>query len=252
MRQFLTMILVISLSVPLAAESALDYHFQKGNDAYLLEQYDEAIREYQIVLQNGQESAEIYYNLGNAYYKTGQLGRAILNYERAHRLRPKDENIAFNLRLANLRVRDRIDIPPEFFLFRWNRALVSALSVAGWARLLTLLIVLTCLLFALRQLLNLGILSRPARSVMLILGLAALLTLYPLLQRYAMTTNRDYGIILSDSSESLAAPQEGSTELFIVHEGTKVQVLDQDNDWSKIELIDGKQGWIPSGDLEII
>ncbi|RLF30744.1 MAG: hypothetical protein DRM98_06385, partial [Thermoplasmata archaeon] len=109
-----------------------------------------------------------------------------------------------------------------------------------------------CLLFALIQLLNLGILSRPARSVMLILGLAALLTLYPLLQRYAMTTNRDYGIILSDSSKSLAAPQEGSTELFIVHEGTKVQVLDQDNDWSKIELIDGKQGWIPSGDLEII
>ena len=243
---------LILLPVLLPAQKAMDFHFQKGNEYYLDEQYTEAIQEYEAVRRNGVESAELYYNLGNSYYKAGRLGKAVLNYERALKLKPKDENTRFNLKLANLRVKDRIDIPPEFFLFRWNRNVVLALSVEAWARLFTLMLLLASGLFAVRQILSFNRFRRLSRRIMLTLYLVSILTLIPLLQRYGMEHSRSFGIIVQGSTKSLAAPQEGSTELFIVHEGTRVQVLDSDGDWSKIELIDGKQGWILGTDLEII
>jgi len=245
-------LLLALIPVLLPAQGAVDFHFQKGNALYLEEQYPEAIQEYEAVLHNGLESAELYYNLGNSYYKAGRLGKAILNYERALKLRPKDDNIRFNLQLSNLRVKDRIDVPPDFFLLRWNRNMVQTLTVRGWARLFTLLLLMTSGVFAIRQMLNLNRFRRLCRSGLLALAIATFLTLLPLLQRYGMEHSRAYGIILQSSTKSLAAPQEGSTELFIVHEGTRVQVLDYDGDWSKTKLIDGKQAWVRSRDLEII
>ena len=246
---FLLLTLLLTM---LMAQRAVDFHYQKGNEYYLEEQYTESIREYEAVLRNGIESVELYYNLGNSYYKAGHLGKAVLNYERALKLRPKDENVRFNLQLANLRVKDRIDVPTEFFLLRWNRAMIQALPVRGWARLFTLLLLLASGLYAVRQLLNLSRSRKLCRIGMLVLYSAAFLSLMPLLQRFNMEHSRAYGIIIQGSAKSMAAPQESSTELFIVHEGTRVQVMDSDGDWSKIELIDGKQGWVLRADVEII
>ena len=245
-------ILIVMLSAGMRAQSSVDFYYQKGNESYLEENYSEAIRQYEVVISNGYESSELYYNLGNAYYRTGQLGKAILYYERALKKSPKDKNILFNLRLANLRVKDRIDIPREFFIFRWNRKLVQLLSLNAWAWIMTLIFLTASLLLAVRLIINIGIFRRPARMLSAILFICAAIMLGPLIQRYQMEQAHSYGIILQSSAKSLAAPQEGSTELFIVHEGTKVQVLDWDGDWSKVELIDGKQGWILSSELEII
>lgn len=235
-----------------AAQQAADYHFEKGNESYLAGEYEQAIQEYEAVLRNDLESAALYYNLGNSYYKLGHLGRAILNYERALKLKPKDPNIAFNLRLANLQVKDRIEQPPEFLLFRWNRALVTALALRTWAGLLSLLILLGSLLFALRQLTNRRRIRQLSRVGLRLFFCLAVLILCLLVQRYQLSYRQDYGIIIKSSAKCLAAPQAGSTELFLVHEGTKVKLLERDADWSKIELIDGKQGWLPDADLEII
>lgn len=240
------------LTIAAPAQQTADYHFEKGNEYYLAEDYERAVQEYEAVLRNELESAELYYNLGNSYYKLGHLGRAILNYERALKLKPKDRNIIFNLRLANLQVKDRIEKPPEFLLFRWNRVLVTALSLRLWAWLLSLLFFLGSLLFALRQLLTqrqVCQLCRQGQRLFFILTLVALLFL---VQRFDMSHRQHYGIITRSSVKCLAAPQEGSTELFMVHEGTKVQLLDQDGAWRKIELIDGKQGWLPAITLEMI
>ncbi len=245
-------ILIVVLSAGMRAQSSVDFYYQKGNEYYLEENYAEAIRQYEAVISNGYESSELYYNLGNAYYRTGQLGKAILYYERALKQGPKDKNIRFNLRLANLRVKDRIDIPREFFIFRWNRNLVRLLSMNAWGWIMTLFFLMASVLLAVRLIINIGIFRRPARIVSTILFICAAMILCPLIQRYQMERSYSYGIILQSSTKSLAAPQEGSTELFIVHEGTKVQVLDRDGDWSKVELIDGKQGWILSSELEII
>lgn len=253
-RIWIAMLLMTGIGVmPLrAARQAADYHFEKGNEFYLAGEYEQAIQEYEAVLRNDLESAALYYNLGNSYYKLGHLGRAILNYERALKLKPKDPNIAFNLRLANLQVKDRIDPPPEFLLFRWNRALVTALTLRTWAWLLSLLVFLGSLLVALRQLTNRRRVRRLSRRGLRLFFCLAVLVLCLLVQRYQLNYRQDYGIIIRSSAKCLAAPQTGSTELFLVHEGTKVRLLERDAGWSKIELIDGKQGWLPSTDLEII
>jgi tetratricopeptide (TPR) repeat protein len=246
------LILGFLLTVNSLAEGSADFYFQKGNEAYLAEKYADAIQQYESVLANGLESSALYYNLGNAYYKIGRLGKAILNYERALQRSPKDKNIQFNLRLANLRVKDRIDVPPEFFLFRWHRTLVQAFSISGWAWLMTLIFLVTCGLVVIQLVLNPVQLRRYLRQAAITGLVISALALGLLLARQHLENSHSYAIILSPSTQSLAAPQSGSTELFIVHEGTKVRVLDRDADWLKVELIDGKQGWITTRDLELI
>ena len=246
------LILNLLLIVNSLAEGSADFYFQKGNESYLAENYADAIQQYESVLANGFESSELYYNLGNAYYKIGQLGKAILNYERALQRSPKDKNIQFNLRLANLRVKDRVDVPPEFFLFRWQRALVQAFTISGWAWWMTLTFLVTCGLVVIQLVLNPVKLRRYLRRAAITGLVISVLALGLLLERQHLETSHSYAIILGPSTQSLAAPQSGSTELFIVHEGTKVRVLDRDADWRKVELIDGKQGWIAMRDLELI
>lgn len=246
------LILGLLLSVNSQSQSSADFYFQKGNEYYLAEKYAEAVQQYESVLTNGFESSELYYNLGNAYYKIGRLGKSILNYERALQRSPKDKNIQFNLRLVNLRVKDRIDVPPEFLLFRWYWALVRAFSISGWAWLLTLTFLLASGLILIRLVLNPVKLQRYLRQAAITALVISVLALGLLLERQRLESAHSYAIIVSSSTRSLAAPQAGSTELFIVHEGTKVRVLDQDADWLKVELIDGKQGWIAAPDLEII
>jgi tetratricopeptide (TPR) repeat protein len=252
LRMIRGLILILLLTGSCLAKDTADFYFQKGNESYLAENYTDAIQQYESVLANGFESSELYYNLGNAYYKIGRLGKSILNYERAIQRSPKDKNIQFNLRLANLRVKDRIDIPPEFFLFRWYRALVRAFSISGWAWLLTLIFLLTSGLVVIQLVLNPVKLQRYLRRAAITGLVIGALVLGLLLERQHLETSHSYAIIISPSTQSLAAPQSGSTELFIVHEGTKVRVLDRDADWLKVELIDGKQGWIAAPDLEII
>ncbi|MCD6440706.1 MAG: tetratricopeptide repeat protein [Candidatus Marinimicrobia bacterium] len=236
----------------ISAQDNADFYFQKGNEYYMEENYPEAVRQYESVLNIGYESPELYFNLGNAYYKSGQLGKAILNYERALKKKPQDKNIQFNLKLANLRVKDRIEVPPEFFLFRWNRKIVQLLSTRNWAWFVAALFFLASVLTSIFVVGEINRFKRQLKIAAITLFFCAGLIMMPLIQRYQMEKSRAYGVVLSSHSKSLAAPQEGSTELFIVHEGTKVRILDTDGDWSKIELIDGKQGWILSLDLGII
>ncbi len=226
--------------------------FQKGNTAYQAENYQEAIEIYQTLLDNGYHSGALYYNLGNAYYKIGEIGEAILNYKRALKWRPHDSNIQFNLRLAQLLVKDRIEGPPEFFLFRWHGKFINLLSSKGWGGLFSAVFLLTALWTALYYHWDWKRFHWIAKRGMIVLILLGLLTLYALITRYNLEVNRHQGVIVSQSVRSLAAPQTGSTELFIIHEGTEVEILDRDAKWIKIELIDGKQGWIPQDDIGII
>ncbi|HCK99917.1 MAG TPA: hypothetical protein DHW42_07440 [Candidatus Marinimicrobia bacterium] len=254
MQKFMSLfwLLIIIYPLTVSAQDTADFYFHKGNEYYLEENYPEAIRQYESVLNSGYESPELYYNLGNAYYKSGQLGKAILNYERALKKKPQDKNVQFNLRLANLRVKDRVEVPPEFFLFRWNRKIVQMLSTRNWAWSVAALFFLACVLASICVVGEINRFKGQLKIAAIALFFCAVLLIAPLIQRYQMEKSRAYGIILSSGSKSLAAPQDGSTELFIIHEGTKVRVLDTDGDWNKIELIDGKQGWIFSLDLGII
>jgi len=233
-------------------DQSADYLFEKGNAAYQNENYSEAIDQYQSVLALGLESGSLYYNLGNAYYRTGAIGLAILNYERALKWLPNDENVRFNLKLANLTVKDRIDPPPEFFLFRWIRQATNLLSSRGWGLLVGIFIGIASIDIAILIIAEVKRLRTFLKYLTGISVVIVIISMAGMIPRHRIETGKNVGIIIHYSVQSLAAPQEGSTELFVVHEGTKVAILDKDGDWLKIELIDGKQGWIPADDLGII
>jgi len=244
--------IVLNLLALQAGQPAVDLLFEQSNEAYIREDYAAAIEGYEKILGMGFESGELYYNLGNAYYKTGRNGMAILNYERALKWLPNDDNVCFNLQLANQQVRDRIEIPPEFFLFRWYDGFVNLFTARQWIHLIVLFMLLAATGFAAYWLFD-----RPRwrvifRLQLLIGGILLILSLPPAMQRHRMEISSDGGIVIAASVKCHAAPQAGSTELFILHEGTKFRILEEDAGWHKIELIDGKQGWIPHESLGVI
>lgn len=245
----LILILILIASLWGRTDSELDQLFEQGNAAYQAENYTEAIRLYEDIIAYGYDSGPLYLNLGNAYYRTSQIGLAILSYERAARRMPNDPNVDFNLQLANLSVRDRIEAPPAFFLLRWYRAFVDLLSASGWAIIFSILLLIAITSFAVWLNFDLRRLRRLLRAIFVICGFLSLLTALMLFQKYHLETADDQGITISRTVSSLAAPQPGSTELFIIHEGTKVRILDSDGNWFKIELIDGKQGWVSNADV---
>lgn len=108
--------------------------FEHGNQLYLQAKYPDAITQYEKIIANGWESGELYFNLGNAYYKSGNIQRAILNYERAAQMLPRDDDVQFNLQLANLQVVDKIDAVPRLFIYRWIDIMLAlfSLSTMGW------------------------------------------------------------------------------------------------------------------------
>ena len=123
--------------------------FQKANQAYQNQNFQQAIELYQNILGQGYQATEIYYNLGNAFFRLNNLGQAILNYEKALKLNPNDPDIRYNLELANLRVVDRLELPPRFFLFEWWDSLKTYFSLTQLTRLVAILFTLSILLLVL-------------------------------------------------------------------------------------------------------
>lgn len=223
-----------------------------ADSAYARQQYQQAIKDYEELLHDG-VSAELYYNLGNAYYRTDNITRAVLNYERALLLSPGDGDIRFNLQMARSKTIDKITPESEMFFVTWYHALVNIMSVDGWAR--------TALVsFALAIVLALAYLFSAriwVRKVGFFGGLAfiavfILANLFAYQQRQELV-NRTGAIIISSAVPVKSTPSRSGTDLFILHEGTKVEITDGTmRGWKEIRVADGKEGWIETSKIEII
>lgn len=223
-----------------------------ADSAYARQQYQQAIKDYEELLHDG-VSAELYYNLGNAYYRTDNITRAVLNYERALLLSPGDGDIRFNLQMARSKTIDKITPESEMFFVTWYHALVNIMSVDGWAR--------TALVsFALAIVLALAYLFSAriwVRKVGFFGGLAfiavfILANLFAYQQRQELV-NRTGAIIISSAVHVKSTPSKSGTDLFILHEGTKVEITDGTmRGWKEIRVADGKEGWIETSKIEII
>lgn len=223
-----------------------------ADSAYARQQYQQAIKDYEELLHDG-VSAELYYNLGNAYYRTDNITRAVLNYERALLLSPGDGDIRFNLQMARSKTIDKITPESEMFFVTWYHALVNIMSVDGWAR--------TALVsFALAIVLALAYLFSAriwVRKVGFFGGLAfiavfILANLFAYQQRQELV-NRTGAIIISSAVPVKSTPSKSGTDLFILHEGTKVEITDGImRGWKEIRVADGKEGWIETSKIEII
>lgn len=226
--------------------------YHEANIAYQQKDYNKAIKLYETIIKQGESAPELNYNLANAYFKNGNIPHSILNYERVLKLDPKNEDAQFNLRIASLQVIDKIDPVPQIFYKRWLNTLGSLMSSKAWAKLVISLLWIS-LLCSLLYLFGTTVSSRKSgfylTFIMLILfaisfGLAA--------KSHSQTYIDEQGIVMSPSVYVKSSPDLKGNDLFIIHEGTKVEVLDELNDWKKIKLLNGSVGWLMKSEIEII
>ncbi len=223
---------------------------KQGNQYYLDGDYERAAVAYQSVIDSGYTAAALYYNLGNAYYKSHNITMALVNYERAHILDPKDKDIQHNLNVAREFVTDRIDVLPEFFLRRAYEGFVKTFSADLWA-----LISLSAFILALSILLvyffskRVGI-RRLAFWMGIIFILIAGSTLLFASKQHRLISRHNQAIIITPSVTIKSSPDaESGTDLVLLHEGTKVTVEDSLSDWREVVLSDGNRGWLKESDL---
>jgi hypothetical protein len=226
--------------------------FQQANGLYQQGKPAEARDLYEGLRQNGLESGELYYNLGNAYYKAGDLGRAILNYERALRLLPTDDDVRHNLDLANLRITDRIEPVPRLFIWEYWDVVKDSFSLwsAAWlayaSYLLFLAFIAAMVLVRTYRLRKVAFISSAAAGVILV----AFLTLF--LAKLTQGSRTDEGVVVAPITTVKNSPDSRSSDAFVLHAGVKVWILDTVSEWKKIRLADGKVGWMETSAVEVI
>ncbi len=225
---------------------------EKANQAYMQSEYAYAVELYEQVIENGEEAAKLYYNLGNAYFKSDNIAKAILNYERAKQLKPNDDNILHNLQIARSRIVDRIEPVPRLFYERWWQSLITKQSEKGWAitsiiSITVLLVAFTLFLFSSRKGLK--------KSFFIISVFFLILTSFSLVftkKQYNQLVNQDKAIVFAPRLTAKSAPGSASTSLFVIHRGTKVEIIQKVGYWYEIRLPNGNVGWVKEDDVKII
>ena len=224
----------------------------EGDSAYMRNDYASAIQIYEALLKKG-EAAEVYYNLGNSYYKADDIAKAILNYERALLLQPGNADVRANLEIARSKTIDKVIPVPEIFFVAWTKSLINSLSVNAWAKLgivfFIFLLVSFSLFFFSKQIIwkKSGFIAG-----IIFLFFVVLCNVFASQQKRELT-NRNDAIILSPSVTVRSTPSESGTSLFVLHEGHKVEIKDNSmRDWKDIRWEDGKVGWVPTSTIEVI
>jgi tetratricopeptide (TPR) repeat protein len=235
-----------------AAKQIVNATKAEGDSAYIKNDFASAIQIYESLLQQG-EAPEIYYNLGNCYYKTDDIARAILNYERALLLSPGNADIRANLEIARSKAIDKVTPVPEIFFITWIKSLVNSQSSDAWARtgiISFLLLLVSLAIFFFTQHIKWKKIGFSAAILFLIVTVLSNLFAS---QQKSYLTNRNDAIILSPSVTVRSTPSESGTSLFVLHEGRKVEIKDNSmREWKEIRLEDGKVGWVPSSSIEVI
>lgn len=225
---------------------------QLANQLYQEGKFDSASVKYEDILKQDLVAPEVYYNLGNCYFKMNNTTRAILNYERALRLAPNDDDIAFNLQLAYYQTIDKVEIMPKLFIWRWWDNLRNLFSFDGWAYLGIVLLLVTLGFFVAFKV------SRDIafRKWMFYPGfIAAILMVLALLaaeHQYTINVQGKEAIIFTPTLTLKSSPDKGGKDLVVVHEGLKVFILDNIGNWSKVRLSNGTVGWVENNSFVVI
>lgn len=238
----------MAVAVPATAlHAADDSRFADGNARYEEGDYEGALEAYRSILSDGQESWELHYNMGNAYYRLDSLGKSILSYERALRLAPTKKEVKENLALAYSKTEDRIEVLPTLFLVEWFRAVVGLFTPRGWRTACVILMVLVCASLCLFFIAQDYKRRRSLFITSALLGFLLLLTILNATFSAHYASHSKEAIVTDAMVVVKGSPDSKSVDKFVLHEGTKVTVTDQQDQWWQIELSDGKSGWISGG-----
>jgi tetratricopeptide (TPR) repeat protein len=239
--------LALFMSIPAFANKDLKA-VTDAEKAYASKHYKEAITCYNSILEQGFVSYKLYYNLGNSYYKNNEIGKAIYNYELANKLKPNNEDIKTNLRIANEKTIDDIESKENFFLSALKSGLVNSLSTTGWAWL-SILTLVGCLGFAFMYLIGkqiafkrigffMSALSLLSFAISMVLGFTA----------FNAKQQIKFAVITAKETKIQTEPDRSSPSKFNLHEGTKVRVLETNAEWTNIRLENGNEGWVQTAD----
>ena len=246
------MLISVGFSMNVEAKD-LDSLWTSGVQAYTDGRFADASDAWTSIEESGQKSATLYYNIGNAWFKQGNYPKAILNYERALRLDPSYSDARYNLEFTNNFVQDKIEPVPEFILKSVARKVCYMMGSNAWA-VIFLVLLAAALMMGLLFLLGS---STGKRRAGFYCGIALLLLSTGALSfsvwQKSDSVKTDTAIVMSPVSSVKSSPSTGSSkDLFVIHEGTKVTILDEVGSWKNIALADGRQGWIQTADIEII
>ncbi|HIB47586.1 MAG TPA: tetratricopeptide repeat protein [Flavobacteriaceae bacterium] len=227
-----------------------DALFEQGKEHYKNAKYQEAINSWEKILDNGQHSASLYFNLGNANYKLNKVGPSIFFYEKALQLAPNDSDIKTNLKFAeNARI-DAIEPLPKTVFSKWYNAVAGLLHFDGWA-ILAVAGTILFVVFFLTYWFTVGeTKKRVFFSTSILILLVMLGSVAMAFQTYGDYQSDRPAIVFAESSEARAEPNMGGEVAFVLHEGTKVQILAEEASWIRIRLANGKDGWIPQNDVK--
>jgi tetratricopeptide (TPR) repeat protein len=226
--------------------------FKEGNTYYTKAKYKEALASYQKILDKGDQSAGLYFNMGNASYKDGDIPSALLYYEKARKLSPGDEDINFNIRFANLKTTDKIEEAPEFFLTKWLRSFMLALSLSALSVLSIVLVLVASGILVVYFFSNSVAIKKTAFYSAIVLFIVGAFTIFIAGMQSAYFNNNRQAIIFSGSVTVKSGPLDKAGNLFVLHDGTKVNILESNNEWIKIRLANGNEGWMKMTDVKMI
>ncbi len=244
---FLMLFPVYCLSQDTTAEK-----FKTGSERFSSGDYAKALELWTDIYKTGYRSAELEFNIGNVYFKLNNIPAAILFFERAYLLKPGDEDINYNLQIASTLVVDRFEEIPQLFFVRWYNLLALSLSTNAWAKISITTFILFLLFLSLYFYTSKYRLKVLGFWLALLFFIVSLSSLALTLRNKTMIYDSQKAIIFSPVVNGKSSPDNSGTDLFVLHEGTKVTVEDEVSEWYEIRLSDGNKGWIPASSLEII
>lgn len=246
-------ILYITLCIFFFALPAYSNHFlEKAEKAYDSKKYKVAIESYEKLIKEGYKSYQLYFNLGNSYYRNNELGKAIYYYELARKIEPNDEDVRINLGIASGKTIDKIDSKENFFITAVKTNLLSSFTTATWAWLTIICIVAACVLFFIFVSSNTLIIKRICFLLSTLLFITFAITYFLGYSAVKARYENKFAIILAKEIKIMNEPTAMAKVKFNLHEGTKIRVVENNGNWLLIKLDNGNEGWVKLDDVGII
>ncbi|MCK5032977.1 MAG: tetratricopeptide repeat protein [Calditrichia bacterium] len=241
-------ILVFTFLIQSVFASEWDVYLKEGNKAYSEGNYEEAVVHYSKIIDNNIESGELFFNLGNAYYKLDEIGKSIYYYEKSLNFIEGDESLDQNIKIARLKIIDKIEPIPKLFLFVWLDNLMRILNIENWGWLSLILFFFVAVIFSLYLLITKRILFQFSWIFLILFSISIIV----FVSRIYLFESYQFGIIFEKKIAVMSEPNLGASEVFILHEGTKIKINRKLNGWLEISIADGKTGWCKSNLIGII
>jgi len=251
-RFILLIVLISSFTRYVLSQESSEEKFHRGNEFYSAGDYEKALAQWDELFKTGYRSSNLYYNMGNAYFKLNNVPGSILFYERALLLKPADEDVNYNLQIARTLVVDRFEEIPKLFFVKWFDFLSLLLPSNNWAKISITTFILCLLLLSLYFYTSVFRFKVLGFWLAILFFVVSLLSISSAVRNKSLVFDNRTGVIFSPQVNGKSSPDDSGTDLFVLHEGTKVSIEDEVGEWFEIRLSDGNKGWIPANSMQII